>query len=253
MSDEIDPTWPPPARKSAPAEAKVTPQASRAVSTAEPTTATPRVMARFIDQRPPGVQAAITAALVAPQLAMYGALSAISVSDGHERAAIWGVFSLTYGIYFLSMLALTARDRRLMPWALLTGGVGVLVDTVFTWYVLSPLALATANAAGVVYTLVIVLYVGAWGIARRQHRNWVIGLPLTALFAGACQIGIYAQYGAPTWFAAWALYVGVFVVGCLVCWAFDAGSRLSKLEHPPHSDGLREDQPVAHVEPPRTS
>jgi peptidoglycan biosynthesis protein MviN/MurJ (putative lipid II flippase) len=67
-----------------------------------------------------------------------------------------------------------------------------------------------------------VLFVAAWGIARRQRATWAIGLLPTA---GVVALALWF-YSSPmdqevVWLTIWVVDIGVLVGGCLLCWACD--------------------------------
>ena len=80
------------------------------------------------------------------------------------------------------------------------------------------------------------MYAAAWGIARRQHRKWVIGLPLGVVVVVVYLVCLYLLSATPSraihWLEWWEINVGSFVVVCLVCWAFDVAGRRRDLKSP---------------------
>ena len=73
--------------------------------------------------------------------------------------------------------------------------------------------------------LTILLFVLAWGLARRQG-SWALGLiPAGLVLWWAIWYRENAFTGEAGWIGVWGLNVGVFVVGCLACWAADALTR----------------------------
>jgi hypothetical protein len=67
------------------------------------------------------------------------------------------------------------------------------------------------------------IFVAAWGVARRGNGSWVVGLVPAGLFVW---LSIWYQEhqftGGAGWFGYWLLTIGMFVAGCIVCWAVDA-------------------------------
>lgn len=71
-------------------------------------------------------------------------------------------------------------------------------------------------------TLAVLLFVAAWGVARRRQSGWVLGMIPTGLLVWWSIYGNehgFAWQGG--WFQYWLLSVGVFVGGCLCCWLAD--------------------------------
>lgn len=188
------------------------------------------VLARYSPQ----AQAAISAALLIPTMVLYFVWFRIPYPDDRALAAgIAAGFILIYSTYFVVVVGFVARNRQRRGKALPVAIVAAVVDTAYSWYTISPGALAPFLLDRVIFTLLVVIYVAAWGIARRQHRSWVIGLALATVVAGVCQIGIPMNYHyLVDWWTEWALYTGVFAIGCLICWAFDVAGRRRDLKSP---------------------
>jgi hypothetical protein len=73
------------------------------------------------------------------------------------------------------------------------------------------------------------LCVAAWGVARRRHPLWVIGLLPALIIAILIQVmwansWVYDIFGTgySKWYVYWLISFGGFIVSCLICWAFDA-------------------------------
>lgn len=70
--------------------------------------------------------------------------------------------------------------------------------------------------------LAVLLFVIAWGVARRDN-SWAFGLiPAAGLLWWSIWYREHEFTGAAGWFGFWGLTVGVFLGGCLACWAADA-------------------------------
>jgi hypothetical protein len=71
---------------------------------------------------------------------------------------------------------------------------------------------------------------------RRQSKSWMFGLPFAAAVSWAAQFGLYQHPGRSYRWEPWTAFVGTFVVGCLICWAFDLlGRRLRSRGEAPGS------------------
>jgi hypothetical protein len=73
--------------------------------------------------------------------------------------------------------------------------------------------------------LAILLFVAAWGIARREGK-WALGLiPAGLLVWWAIWYRETEFTGEAGWIGFWGMTVGIFIGGCLACWAADALTR----------------------------
>lgn len=208
MTDDVDPNWPPPRPKNA------------------PTVRGP------VNRLSPAVQSLVCGAFVAVHLVVWLILYGGAIPRGPDLTLALGAFTLAYGLAFAAILVFVCRDRGTLAWALSLAAIAVTIDTAFTWSHLPAESLEKPAGAGFVYTLVILMFVAAWGLARRQHRNWILGLPVALVVAAVCQADIYTNSGPTTASAAWSLFVGAFAIGCLICWTFDLGGRLADRERP---------------------
>ena len=178
-----------------------------------------------LSRRAPLVQVSISAALaLATLIPFFGYWQALELVEGPAAVTVALIFTPFYGACFVASVWAMVRLRARRRLAVIVAAAVAVFDTAYTAYELSPVAAASAEISSGVYTLILTLYVAAWGLARRQHRNWVNGLPLALLVAGVCQIGITPNL-EPSWFVFWTLYVGAFVAGCLICWALDVAAR----------------------------
>lgn len=73
-----------------------------------------------------------------------------------------------------------------------------------------------------------VLYVAAWGIARRRYPLWTVGLVPASVIAVV--YGLLESSGWLTWASfGWpVLWWGALALGCLACWGFDAIAGASR-------------------------
>lgn len=80
------------------------------------------------------------------------------------------------------------------------------------------------------YALSMVLFVAAWGLARRRRATWALGLIPTFLLS----VGALWYYNSEAswdsgWFTYWVVdVIAVFTVGCLLCWAVELLGRAGK-------------------------
>lgn len=73
--------------------------------------------------------------------------------------------------------------------------------------------------------LCILLFIMAWGISRREG-SWFVGLlPAALLLWWSIWYREHEFTGEAGWIGFWGLTVGVFIGGCLSCWAADSITR----------------------------
>lgn len=236
MSDDVDPQWAPPTPKT-PRAHGIFAAPPGAESVSAPTQLRQVGERGWFARSSPRAQAAVSAALLGPTWLLYLAQIDYILPrcvDQQQRATAWGIVTVVYGAYFVVAVAAFARDdrrrRQALALAVLTAGV----DVAFSWFVSSPGFREMQSPplvdvmVKVVFAALLTGYVAAWGIARRRHRDWLIGLVLAALLA------LVTRWDAvgTDWWPRWKAYIGVFVIGSLLCWAFDAGGRLSAFERP---------------------
>lgn len=160
-------------------------------------------------------QAMASAAALLPTLAICAPMA-------HYGSNIAGAVFAALGIYFIAVLALAARSRRRLWWAL---GVAIAALAV-EGFVLDIAGDAAMGLQTAILVLIPIAYVAAWGIARRRNPHWwKLGLPLAALtvivpLRAMAFILIGDGHTSPVVF--WLVWPGVVALGSLVCWAADA-------------------------------
>ncbi|MGD9618575.1 MAG: RDD family protein [Mycolicibacterium sp.] len=189
----------------------------RRIGPEEPSAFQPRWFSRFSPQ----VQGWISAALLAPPLLVKAFMTEVVRSSvtREEWGIAWDAYTVAYGLYFLAVIAMVTRDRARLAPALCVAGAVVFLDIVLT------LGLAMSRVGSfVAFSGVVMGYVAAWGIARRQHKQWLWGLLLSALVCTAFRFLFYSSPigGALYLMGKWEL---TFLMGCLICLAFDVVAR----------------------------
>lgn len=178
----------------------------------------------WYNRQSPITQIWISVALFIPILVLYMVqdLAIDPTLDRSGQHVANGLVTVIYGLYFVAVIAWVARDRQSRQRALVVAAAVVILDILFSWPV--PVH---RWASLWVFSAIVVGYVAAWGVARRQHRAWWWGLVLSAIL---CTTYRYFILGTDLtgWAGAWFRYQIAFVIGCLTCLAFDYGNRLSK-------------------------
>ena len=125
----------------------------------------------FLARYSPPAQAAISAALLIPTMVMYYVAIGSDDSDKPWERILAGLF-VVQGRDLIVVVAVLTRSRSRKPRPLLISAIAVVLDTL--------VFLATLHSDGWVWLHlpIVFVYAAAWGIARRQHRKWVIGLAL---------------------------------------------------------------------------
>jgi hypothetical protein len=183
----------------------------------------------LVNRYSPAGQVGIVAAAIIPTIVLYVGWWLIPTPDNpYLFVAELAVFCLLYGVYFVGIIRLVNKypRRRESVWA--AAILTVLVDTAVSCSIELPNVHLAETAMNSAYTAITVAYVAVWGIARRQSKSWMFGLPFAAIVAGAAQWGLYRHAGGSYWWEPWTAFVGTFVVGCLLCWAFDLLGRRVK-------------------------
>jgi peptidoglycan/LPS O-acetylase OafA/YrhL len=180
-------------------------------------------------------QSVVSAALVIPTIPLWY-LRLLPADRGWDSVldGLWTVaVTLLIDVYFVAMVAIFARNsRRRMP-ALATAVVASvldLADTALVSFVLGSELLRWADR--VLIVVMLVLFVSAWGIARRRRPLWVIGLAPTFVIA----IGLAALYASDwlydtftgVYIVFWVLWIGGFLLCSVICWGFDALSSAAR-------------------------
>ena len=174
-------------------------------------------------------QALVSAALVLPTVVIW-CLRALA-SDLDWSVDILKLWSLAWtavlGGYFVAVVAVFARTAaRRLP-AVIMGIAATVLDvggsavTSFASY-----TGAVEWVDRILTAVTLVGFVVAWGIARRQNPKWAIGLAPTLVVAVLITVlyssGLLYRAVGTAWIAYWAVWIGAFLLGCLICWGFDA-------------------------------
>ncbi len=187
-----------------------------------------------------GVTAAfVSAALLIPSLIAYAAMY-----ESTGFTSQWQPWWILTGlhVFFILCVASRARAASRRPLAILLGLIGTgligLANNPSGDVNLMTMLSSKRYYDGVSYpvppspdvmmwimrtpTLAVVLFVAAWGIARRRQSAWVFGLIPTGLLVWWSIYGFehgFAVKGG--WFSYWLMSVGVFAGGCICCWLAD--------------------------------
>jgi hypothetical protein len=193
--------------------------------------------AGLVNRYSPAGQAGFVAAAIIPTIVLYVGFWFTPVPENpYLSAAELAVFCLLYGVYFVGIIRLVNRypRRRDSVWA--AAILTVLVDTAVSCAPELPMFHITETALNIAYVAITVAYVAVWGVARRQSKSWMFGLPFAAAVSWAAQFGLYQHPGRSYWWEPLTAFVGTFVVGCLICWGFDLlGRRLTSRGEAPGS------------------
>jgi hypothetical protein len=179
----------------------------------------------IVNRYSPAVQVGIVAAAIIPTVVIYVGWWLIPVPDDtYQFVAELAVFQLLYGLYFLGVIWFVSKNPQRRLWALSIAFLTIAYDTAVSC--LAEFRHLTVSFYA--YAAITVAYVAVWGIARRQSKAWVFGLPFAAIVSWFAQVGLLQQASERYWWEPWTALVGSFIIGCLLCWAFDAvGRRLA--------------------------
>jgi hypothetical protein len=178
---------------------------------------------------PAPVQSLVSAALAIPTIPLWF-LRPQPYNWGWDDflAGIWLVaLTVVLDVYLVVLVTIFARSSRRRVAALITAIVSAVVDVADTAMVtFASVTEALRWADRILVVVSFVLSVAAWGIARRRNRVWVIGLAVSVLIG----IGLVALYQSEwlyntlgdVWVVYWVLWVGGFLLCCVICWGIDA-------------------------------
>jgi serine/threonine protein kinase len=186
-----------------------------------------------------GLQAGISALLIVPTLVPFY-IASVRLPRLRVR---WVIDVLPVELYLVAVVAIWARSNRRRLLAVAVALLGVVVERAASFpYYGSDAFAQPIWRYGIAYFSMI-LFVAAWGVARRRHPLWLAGLPvgaailallipLTHVIPEAVAVPEVVAVGWPwsfhgSWLFNWVCDIGLFVGCCLVCWAFDVlGNRL---------------------------
>jgi hypothetical protein len=153
-------------------------------------------------------------------------------------------------LYLVAVVAIWGRSNRRRLLAVAVALVGVVVERAASFPYYGPEGYGQPTWRYGIACFSMLLFVAAWGVARRRHPLWLAGLPIAA---GVLALLIPLTDTSPeavavgwpwnlsgSWLAGWIRDIGLFVGCCLVCWAFDfLGNRLRPRGHSGGSVGRR--------------
>ena len=181
----------------------------------------------LLERYSPAKQALISAVLLIPTLVMYFANWSLPAPDNHALFQVYFTgFVVIVDVYFVVLVALTARARAPRIRALIVAGIVTVIDVALTFAWNLPYnflyVLAVCN------TIIITAFVAAWGLARRQGWLWLTGLLPAVIVVGLAQIWWVPTHQVEHWYDSWAVNVGVITLGCLFCWGVERLARSSR-------------------------
>lgn len=198
-------------------------------------------------------EALVSAALVVPALIIwYLRLWAYDTDWATDAVRIWALaWTVVLGGYFVAVVAVRVRTTARRRPAVIMGVAAMVLDAGNS----ALLSYATYSAPiqwvdRVLTVVTLVLYVAAWGVARRRTPKWMIGLAPTLVIAVLVPLlfatdWLYTAFGT-AWIAYMAVWIGAFLLGCVICWGFDAmGSSATSTETP-----VAMPAPVQNIESP---
>jgi hypothetical protein len=188
--------------------------------------------------RGPATEAMVSAALLMPTIVAFFIRSTVIYQFGGGgssmfRSDVWNMaLTAATDVYFIVVVAVLARTAAARVTAAMLGLSASILDLVtlgLIYYTDYNVVLQWIGSAG--GGLALVLFVASWGVARRRRPTWYFGLIPTFIIAALISIMYQLQWANSffggwllSWYVGWLLWVGAFVVGCLICWAFDSRS-----------------------------
>lgn len=192
----------------------IAPATTAVASSAQPASAPPQPTRKSLGNMGSGLtQTLISAALIVLTIPVYA-------QGVGSRPSGWGlaprpVYTLLALLLFVAVAAL-ARTPRCRSAAIGITLLGTVV-LVIGWQLQPSIHWPLYAMYLWVFSAVV-----AWGVARRRKRRWGFGLIPSALIVLAVLAAHLNTYRASTWVNQWLIDVGVFVLCCVICWAFDS-------------------------------
>lgn len=150
----------------------------------------------------------------------------LSESNALNNATSLGV-SLLIDVGFVVVVYLRAITPTRKPVALGVGIVATVIDIgTYALYIFMPTSPLTTPLSWLANSTAF-LFVVAWGISRRRHPLWLVGLGpaliVSVLLAWAYDSGTFwdALGEGAIWFFSAAAWYAVIGLGCVACWGFD--------------------------------
>jgi hypothetical protein len=179
----------------------------------------------LLERFSPATQAGISALLLIPTLVLYFANWSLPAPDNESLFQVYFTgFVAIVDVYFVVVVALTARGRAPRIRALIVAGIITVIDVAMTFAWNLPYD-NFVYVSAVCYTVIITVCVVAWGLARRQGWLWLIGLLPAVIVIGLAQIWWVPNHEVAHWYDSWVVNVGVFTLGCLLCWGVERLTR----------------------------
>jgi hypothetical protein len=154
----------------------------------------------------------------------------LAESSALNNATSLGV-SLLIDVGFVVVVYLRAITPTRKLAALGAGLVATVVDIgTYALYVFVPTSPLSTALSWLVNSTTF-LFVVAWGISRRRHALWLVGLVpaliVSVLLAWAYNSGTFwdALGEGAIWFVSAAAWYAAIGLGCLACWGFDVVGR----------------------------
>lgn len=175
-----------------------------------------RIRAGYANRGSPILQTTISALLIVPTLPLY-----LFASEPTSMWSSWASY-LPVDLYCIAVVGFWARfpNRR---WAAVTFAIGGLfLDRGFValGYLARDAGADKAEWFLRASYLALPLFVVAWGIARRQHPLWLLGL-IPAIAVAALDAWVSSETSVNIGLGWWLLDITTFVAGCLFCWGFE--------------------------------
>ena len=200
----------------------------------------PNLMAKTgaVHRMAPAAQAGISAALLLPPLVFFvidllpwtvGAIWTPSLGSVLWELAITGAL----GAYVVVVVAIFARDPQRRTRAIGLAGAATALQLISVPWTAWSYNIFGGGLARLGYQALIVisavLVVAAWGIARRQHVIWLVGLQVP-LILGILLLGRswwQSLDSAAAGFTLWLQWIATVGLGCAACWGVDALASVS--------------------------
>lgn len=191
-----------------------------------------RAWTGLADRGDPGSQALLSAALLVPAFLLFYLRAwpfIVGSADQWDDAgvALWSLGgTMLIDVYFIAVVAVLTPEPRRRSLSVALAAAAIPID-VLCWFLLSFVVVAGYSLVDISLTVLSVgVSVAAWGVARRRHRAWALGLvPSVPITAASAWVAEQQWAHSCGWVFLSVVLYGSFALCCIICWLIDVAAR----------------------------